>query len=85
MRLLDDSSSADDRGRDYRDASSDDLTLNGERAYVVRIRDDRLSGKRKDYLVVWDEYSSSEASWVPAKDVNLFARKLYNAKKLKKS
>ena len=81
MRLLDDSSSADDRGRDYRDASS-----NGERAYVVcDIRDDRLSGKRKDYLVVWDGYSSSEASWVPAKDVNLFARKLYNAKKLKKS
>ena len=86
MRLLDDSSSADDRGRDYRDASSDDLTLNGERAYVVRdIRDDRLSGRRKGYLVVWDGYSSSEASWVPAKDVNLFARKLYNAKKLKKS
>ena len=52
---------------------------------VRDIRDDRLSGNRKDYLVVWDGYSSSEASWVPAKDVNLFARKLYNAKKLKKS
>ena len=82
MRLIDDSSSGDDRGGA---ASSEELTLNGEKAYLVRdIRADRLIGKRKDYLVLWEGYSSSESSWVPAKDVSLFARKLYNAKKQKK-
>ena len=85
MRLVDDSSSEDHEQKISSNTSrSDGLTLNGEEAYLVReIRGDRISRKRKEYLVLWEGYSSSEASWVPASDVNLFARRLYLAKKRK--
>ena len=81
MRLVDDSSSGEERGD-----SKITYMLNGEEAFLVReIRDDRVNRKRKEYLVVWEGYDSTEASWVPATDVNLEARKAYISKKVKKS
>ena len=86
--LRDESSSQDDSQpsslRTNEHSSSDELTLNGEKAYVIReIRDHRYSGKRKEFLVHWDGYPSSDASWVAAKDVSKYARDMYNPKKSK--
>ena len=62
LRLLLDDSVSD---------ASDGLRFRGQKAYCVRgIRDERIVHRQKEYLVAWEDYSSSEATWEPALNVN---------------
>ena len=62
LRLLLDDSASD---------ASDGLRFRGQKAYCVRgIRDERTVRRQKEYLVAWEDYSSSEATWEPALNVN---------------
>jgi len=59
-------------------ASSIEALGDGAEQFLIRdIRGHRVVQKRKQYHVFWDGYSSTEASWEPAGNVNYEARKKY--------
>lgn len=73
MRLLIDDSSSD---------ASDGLRYNGDKAFYIReIMDERTVDGLTDFFVTWDGYSTSEASWIPAENVNQAARQAWKKKK----
>ena len=73
LRLLLDDSTSD---------ASDGLRFRGDKAYCIRgIRDERIVDRHKEYFVAWEGYSSSEATWEPAMNVNREAVSQWNQNK----